>query len=46
MSTLMAIKLLALIGSLAAFVWWQMRDLAKEKKRAEDHTTTSGHDAP
>lgn len=32
MSTLMAVKVLGLIGLGAAVVWWQMRDLAKESK--------------
>ena len=36
MSTLMAIKVLGVIGLVAAFVWWQMHDLAQEKKRAAE----------
>jgi hypothetical protein len=30
---LMAVKVLILIAAGAAFVWWQLRDLAQEKKR-------------
>ena len=36
MSTLMAIKVLGVIGLVAAFVWWQMHDLAQEKKRTAE----------
>lgn len=34
MTTLMIVKVLGIIGLGAAFVWWQFRDLAQEKKRA------------
>jgi ATP-dependent Clp protease adapter protein ClpS len=30
---LMAVKVLILVGAGAAFVWWQLRDVAKEKQR-------------
>ena len=36
MSTLMAAKVLGLIGLGAAVVWWQLRDLANEKKRTAE----------
>ena len=32
-NSLMAAKVLILIAAGAAFVWWQLRDLAQEKKR-------------
>ena len=32
-SYLMAAKVLLIIAAGAAFVWWQLRDLAQEKKR-------------
>ena len=34
-SPLMAVKVLLIIGLGAAFVWWQLRDLAREKKRSQ-----------
>lgn len=34
-SPLMLIKVLLLVGLGAAFVWWQLADLAREKKRTE-----------
>ena len=33
MSTLMILKVLGIIGFVAAIVWWQFHDLAQEKKR-------------
>ena len=39
MSGLMAFKLLAIIGLGAAFVGWQLHDLAQEKKRAAERET-------
>ena len=33
MSTLMIVKVLGIIGFVAAIVWWQFHDLAQEKKR-------------
>jgi hypothetical protein len=33
-SYLMAVKVLVIIAAGAAFVWWQLHDLAQEKKRA------------
>ena len=30
---LMAAKVLLIVAAGAAFVWWQLRDLAQEKKR-------------
>ena len=35
-SALMAIKVLSIIVFGAVFFWWQMRDLAQEKKRASE----------
>ena len=46
MSTLMAVKVLGLIGLLAAFVWWQMHDLAQEKKRTDLGKAKAGDNAP
>ena len=34
-SPLMLIKVVLIVGLGAAFVWWQLRDLAREKKRRE-----------
>lgn len=33
---LMAVKVLILVGAGAAFVWWQLRDLAKERRQTEE----------
>jgi hypothetical protein len=33
-SPLMLVKVLLIVGLGAAFVWWQLRDLAREKKRS------------
>lgn len=44
MTTLMAVKVLGLIGLGAAFVWWQLRDLANEKKRAADSASERDKD--
>ena len=46
MSTLMAIKVLAIVGLGAAFVWWQMHDLAQEKKRAAKREADGDKDKP
>ena len=35
-SPLMLIKVLLIVGLGAAFVWWQLRDLARDKKRAAE----------
>jgi hypothetical protein len=35
-SYLLAAKVLLLVAAGAAFVWWQMRDLAQEKKRTAE----------
>ena len=35
-SYLMAAKVLLIIGAGVAFVWWQLRDLAQERKRASE----------
>jgi hypothetical protein len=32
-SALMVVKVAGLVAAGAAFVWWQFRDLAREKKR-------------
>lgn len=40
MSTLMAVKVLSIVGLGAAFVWWQLRDLKNEKKRTALSKTT------
>lgn len=34
-SPLMLVKVLLIVGLGAAFVWWQFRDLAREKTRRE-----------
>lgn len=39
MSTLMAVKVLSIVGLGAAFVWWQLRDLAQEKTRTAQSKT-------
>lgn len=44
-SALMAIKVLSIIVFGAAFYWWQMRDLAQEKKRAEKRQITASDEA-
>ncbi len=44
MSNLMALKVLLLIGLGAAFVWWQMHDLAKEKKRTAEREAERDND--
>jgi hypothetical protein len=41
MSTLMAVKVLSVVGLGAAFVWWQLRDLAKENTRTAQSKTTA-----
>jgi hypothetical protein len=33
-SILMAVKVLGIVALGALFVWWQFRDLAREKKRS------------
>ena len=45
MSTLMAIKVFGIIGLGIAFFWWQMRDLAQEKKRADERKSAQPDDA-
>ena len=37
-SPLMLIKVLLIVGLGAAFVWWQLRDLAREKERTAAQT--------
>ncbi len=44
-STLMAIKVLSIIAFGVAFFWWQMRDLAQEKKRAVEREVTKADEA-
>ena len=40
-SPLMLVKVLLIVGGGAAFVWWQLRDLAREKERtAEQNKAT------
>ncbi len=39
MSTLMAVKVLGIIGLVGGFVWWQLHDLAQEKKRSKQRHT-------
>ena len=34
-SPLMLVKVLLVVGLGAIFVWWQLRDLAQEKKRTD-----------
>lgn len=45
---LMAVKVLILIAAGAAFVWWQLRDLAREKKHQteQDAKPAPGQDQP
>ncbi len=45
-SILMAVKVLSLIVLGAAFVWWQLHDLAQEKKRTSQRLDTPGDEAP
>ena len=35
-SPLILVKVLLIVGLGAAFVWWQFRDLAREKKRRDE----------
>ena len=35
-SPLMLVKVLLIVGLGAAFVWWQLRDLARDKKRTAE----------
>ncbi len=44
LSYLMAAKVLILLVAGAAFVWWQLRDLAQEKKRSTERE--SNQDKP
>ena len=46
MSTLMAVKVFGLIGLGLGFYWWQMHDLAQEKKRTEERKRAQLDDAP
>jgi nitrogen fixation-related uncharacterized protein len=47
MSLLMAVKVLGIVALGAAFVWWQFRDLAREKKRsAARRESPTSHDSP
>ena len=46
MTTLMAVKVLAIVGAGIAFFWWQMHDLAREKKRAAKSKAAQPNDAP
>ena len=46
MSTLMAVKVFGLIGFGIAFYWWQMHDLAQEKKRTEERKAAQLDDSP
>ena len=39
-SYLMAAKVLILVAAGAAIVWWQLRDLAQEKKRSAERGTS------
>ncbi len=43
-SYLIAAKVLIIIAAGAAFVWWQLHDLAQEKKRANERN--AGQDKP
>lgn len=42
MSTLMAVKVLGLLGLGVAFVWWQMRDLARQRNLTAEHDAKMG----
>lgn len=48
MSILMAVKVLGIVALGAVFVWWQFRDLAREKKRSAERRelTTSQDNTP
>ena len=46
MSMLMAVKVFGIIGFGIAFFWWQMHDLAQEKKRADEPKAAQPDDAP
>jgi hypothetical protein len=35
-NSLMAVKVVILIGAGVVFVWWQLRDLAQEKRRSAE----------
>ena len=38
-NSLMAVKVLILVAAGAAFVWWQLHDLAQEEKRPTGQNT-------
>ena len=44
-SWLMAAKVLILVSLGAAFVWWQLRDLAHEKKRTTEREAKLSQDS-
>lgn len=46
MSTLMIVKVLGILGLGGAFVWWQFRDLAQEKKRAAEREAALAKEPP
>ena len=45
-SALMAVKVLSVIVFGVAFFWWQMHDLAQEKKRAAKREAEHSDKAP
>jgi hypothetical protein len=45
-SYLIAAKVLIIIAAGAAFVWWQLHDLAQEKKRANERNVGQDKPAP
>ena len=45
-SALMAIKVLGIIILGVAFIWWQMRDLTQEKKRAAEREAAPSNKTP
>lgn len=42
----MLVKLLLIVGLIGAFAWWQLRDLAREKKRTDAQEKPSGLAGP
>ena len=43
-SPLMLVKVLLIVGGGATFVWWQLRDLAREKERAAEQNKAAEAD--
>ena len=43
---LMTAKVLLLVAAGGGFAWWQLHDLAQEKKRAEERKASPSDNAP